>query len=54
MAAQIARPSDIVRPHAEEGADADRREAVLDKYKAGKVTAADEPAVKSTISHIGE
>jgi pilus assembly protein CpaD len=54
LAAQIARPSDIVQPRAEDGSDVDRRLTVLDKYRAGKVTTADEPPVKSSISHIGE
>ena len=54
MAAQIANPADIDHPRAEDSADAGRRSTVLDKYRAGKVTAADEPAPKGEISHIGQ
>jgi pilus assembly protein CpaD len=43
MAAQIARPSDIARPRAEDAPDSGRRMTVLEKYRDGKVTSADEP-----------
>jgi len=54
MAAQIANPADIDHPRAEDAPDAGRRSTVLDKYRAGKVTGADEPAPKGEISHIGQ
>jgi pilus assembly protein CpaD len=57
MAAQIANPSDIVRPRAEDAPDADRRTTILEKYRAGKVTSADEPeqkAVGAAIAHVGQ
>lgn len=56
MAAQIANPSDIVRPRAEDAPDSGRRMTVLDKYRAGKVTAAEEPDNKAnaTIAHVGQ
>jgi pilus assembly protein CpaD len=54
MAAQIARPSDIDHPRTEDAPDSERRLTVLEKYREGKVTAADEPQLKATISHIGE
>lgn len=54
MAVQIARPSDIAQPRAEDAPDSERRLTVLEKYRDGKVTAADEPPLRSTISHIGE
>ncbi len=54
MAAEIARPSDIDHPRAEDAPDSERRLTVLEKYRAGKVTTADEPPLKSTISHVGE
>ena len=56
MAAQIADPNDLVRPRTEDAPDAERRMTVLDKYRAGKVTAADEPQAKAggEIAHIGQ
>ena len=56
MAAQIANPADIARPHPEDAPDAERRMTVLDKYRAGKVTAADEPQAKAggEIAHVGQ
>ena len=57
MAAQIANPSDIVHPRTEDGPDVERRMTVLDKYRAGKVTAADAPqnnANGAAIAHIGQ
>jgi pilus assembly protein CpaD len=54
MAAQIANPADIDHPRAEDAPDAGRRSTVLDKYRAGKTTAAEEPASKGEISHIGQ
>jgi pilus assembly protein CpaD len=56
MAAQIANPSDILHPHAEDPSDAERRLTVLGKYKAGKTTAADEPDAKYSgqIAHVGQ
>lgn len=57
MAAQIANPADIVRPHTEDAPDVERRMTVLDKYRAGKATAADAPQDKgygAAISHVGQ
>ena len=56
MAAQIANPADIARPHAEDAPDAERRMTVLDKYRAGKPTAAEEPQAKAggEIAHVGQ
>ena len=57
MAAQIAHPSDIARPRAEDAPDSERRTAILEKYRAGKVTSADEPeqkAVGAAIAHVGQ
>ncbi len=54
MAAQIARPSDIAHPRAEDAPDSERRLIVLDKYRQGKVTAAEEPPLTSVLSHVGE
>ena len=54
MALQIAHPSDIEHPRTEEAADSERRLTVIEKYREGKVTAADEPPLRSTISHIGD
>ncbi len=54
LAVQIARPSDIDHPRAEDAPDSERRLIVLDKYRQGKVTTADEPPLRSTISHVGE
>jgi pilus assembly protein CpaD len=57
MAAQIANPSDIVRPRAEDAPDSGRRLTILDKYRAGKVTSADEPDTKSAAAiaqHVGQ
>jgi pilus assembly protein CpaD len=54
MATQIAHPSDIAHPRAEDAPDSERRLTVLEKYREGKVTAADEPPLRTTISHIGE
>jgi pilus assembly protein CpaD len=54
MAAQIARPSDIDHPRTEDAPDSERRLIVLGKYREGKVTSADEPQSKATISHIGQ
>jgi len=54
MAAQIARPSDINHPRTEDAPDSERRLTVLEKYREGKVTTADEPPLRSNISHIGE
>lgn len=56
MAAQIANPADLVHPRAEDAPDAERRMTVLDKYRAGKVTAADEPQGKggAAIAHVGQ
>jgi pilus assembly protein CpaD len=47
MAAQIARPSDIAHPRAEDPSDSGRRLTVLEKYREGKITAADEPDSKT-------
>jgi pilus assembly protein CpaD len=57
MAAQIANPSDIAHPRAEDAPDVERRMTVLDKYRAGKVTASDAPQDKgygAAISHVGQ
>jgi pilus assembly protein CpaD len=57
MAAQIAHPSDIVRPRAEDAPDSGRRMTILEKYREGKVTAADEPEQKAggaAIAHVGQ
>ena len=54
MAVQIARPSDIAHPRAEDAPDSERRLIVLDKYRQGKVTAAEEPPLTSVLSHVGE
>jgi len=57
MAVQIANPADIVHPRTEDGPDVERRMTVLDKYRAGKVTAADAPqnnANGAAIAHIGQ
>jgi len=56
MAAQIAHPSDIVRPRTEDAPDSGRRLTVLEKYREGKVTAADEPDNKAgtAIAHVGQ
>ena len=56
MAAQAANPADLVRPRADDAPDAERRMTVLDKYRAGKVTAADEPQAKAggEIAHVGQ
>jgi pilus assembly protein CpaD len=56
MAAQIANPNDLVRPRAEDAPDAERRMTVLDRYRAGKITAADEPQAKGAgeIAHVGQ
>jgi pilus assembly protein CpaD len=56
MAAQIANPNDLARPRAEDAPDAERRMTVLDKYRAGKVTGADEPQAKGAgeIAHVGQ
>jgi len=40
MAAQIADPSDLLKPRPSEPADATRRETVLEKYRLGTLTAA--------------
>ena len=54
MAAQIANPSDIRRPHGEDAPDPDRRLTVLGKYRDGKVTNADDAEGKSgVISRVG-
>ena len=54
MAAMIANPADIAHPHAEDSADVDRRMTVLEKYEAGKVTAADSPQQTPQIAHVGQ
>lgn len=56
MAAQIANPADIAGPRKEDEPDVQRRLTVIDKYRAGKVTAADEPQGKGAgaIAHIGQ
>ena len=57
MAAQIANPSDIVHPRAEDAPDVERRMTVIDKYRAGKDTAADPPDSKTSgviIAHVGQ
>jgi pilus assembly protein CpaD len=56
MAAQIANPSDIVHPHTEDSVDVQRRLTVLDKYRAGKTTSAEEPQAKGAgaIAHVGQ
>jgi pilus assembly protein CpaD len=56
MAAQIANPNDLVRPRTEDAPDAGRRMTVLDKYRAGKPTAAEEPQANGSgqIAHIGQ
>lgn len=41
MAAQVADPADLVAPEPMDPADAQRRSTVLDKYRAGQVTAAE-------------
>jgi pilus assembly protein CpaD len=47
MAAQIAHPADIVRPHGEDAPNAERRMTVMGRYVAGKVTSADDDPAKS-------
>ena len=47
MAAQIAHPADIDHPRGWDEPSAERRETVLGKYEAGKITAADEDTSKS-------
>ena len=42
IAAQVADPRDLDHPHAEDPADASRKSAILDKYRQGKITSADE------------
>jgi pilus assembly protein CpaD len=56
MAAQIANPSDIVRPHAEDAPDSGRRMTVLEKYREGKQTGAEEPENQAgtAIAHVGQ
>lgn len=54
MAAQIANPADLVRPRTEDAPDVERRMTVLDKYRAGKVTAADQPKAEGSIAHVGQ
>jgi pilus assembly protein CpaD len=54
MAAMIANPADIRGPRAEGPGDAERRMTVLDKYEAGKVTAAETPSQTPNIAHIGQ
>ena len=56
MAAQIANPSDIAHPRAEDAPDVERRMTVLDKYRQGKATPAEAPEEKSynTIAHVGQ
>lgn len=55
MAAQIANPSDIAHPRAEDAPDVERRTVVLEKYRAGKPTPADEsPREANQIAHIGQ
>jgi len=57
MAAQIANASDIAHPRAEDPPDSGRREVVLEKYRAGKVTSAEEPESKSAAviaQHVGQ
>lgn len=56
MAAQIANPNDLVHPRTEDAPDAGRRLTVLDKYRDGKVTAADDPVAKGAgeIAHVGQ
>jgi pilus assembly protein CpaD len=56
MAAQIANPNDLVRLRSEDAPDVERRMTVLDKYRAGKVTAAEEPQAKGggEIAHVGQ
>ena len=54
MAAQIAHPADIIRPHAEDPADTARRMTVLGKYEEGKSTAAESPQAAPSIAHIGQ
>ena len=56
MAAQIADPADLTHPRAEDAPDADRRLTVLDKYRAGKATEAEEAQGKgaAAIAHIGQ
>jgi pilus assembly protein CpaD len=56
MAAQIANPADLAHPRAEDAPDAERRMTVLDKYRAGKPTAAEEPQAKAggEIAHVGQ
>jgi pilus assembly protein CpaD len=49
MAAQIANPSDILRPRGEDAPDADRRLTVLGKYREGKVTNSDDAEGKSGV-----
>ena len=47
MAAQIAYPADIAHPRTADAPDAERRETVLGKYAAGKLTAAEDDPTKS-------
>jgi pilus assembly protein CpaD len=54
VAAMIARPSDIDHPRTEDAPDSERRLTVLQKYRDGKVTSADEPPLRATIAHVGE
>jgi len=57
MAAQIANPNDLVHPRADDGPDVERRMTVLEKYRAGKVTGADQPEAKAAggaIAHVGQ
>jgi pilus assembly protein CpaD len=53
MAAQIANPSDILRPRPEDAPDAGRRLTVLGKYRDGKVTSADDAGASAAISNVG-
>ncbi|MEI9891600.1 MAG: CpaD family pilus assembly lipoprotein [Caulobacteraceae bacterium] len=55
MAAQIAIPADLVHPRAEDAPDAERRMTILDKYRTGKVTTAEQPqAAAGAIAHVGQ
>jgi pilus assembly protein CpaD len=54
MAAMIANPSDIRAPRAEDGASAERRVTVLEKYEAGKPTGAESAQGQPSIAHIGQ
>jgi pilus assembly protein CpaD len=56
MAAQIANPTDIVHPRAEDAPDVERRTSVLAKYREGKPTPAEEPQAKSVnlLAHVGQ